>query len=405
MGEIREVPRPKIEKVTGTPKKLEAATPEANALENFSNLFYRLSKVTSGSHIRGTETDRPFSLRAKRAEMYKQVIDARLDGDTGEAKRLIAEARQRDEIAQQYLTQAEVTIDIQGLGSQTARYTEVRPPEGLDKGLPTIYLVPGISNDLDCVGWLMQELAMQGRSVISVGFPESFMGKTTEEFAKAVKDSKGYGPHAQFFDAALTALTPTEGKFVSDKGEQVPFNDHQIELWGFSTGAPIVAEMLQDPSLQRIVTDAVLLSPASTADQGAMSLNAGVMKEAAYLASELGSLPKYTFSTGRKELEDIAEEEPEQRKIKKGIYKTLLERVRTKMDGWKTARVREGGSITIVSGDKDSMTKSYKEMNDADKVSSENPQARLLRISDGHHSTPLIHPETVLPQIFSAQKP
>ncbi len=236
---------------------------------------------------------------------------------------------------------------------------------------------------------------MQGRRVVTIGFPESFMGRTTEEFAKAVAESKGYGPHEQFFRAALDSLRPRSDASAPDQ---------TIELWGFSTGAPIISEMLQDPDLQKVVSDAVLLSPASTADQSALSLNAGIAKEGAYLMGEFGNLPKYTFSKGRKELEGIAEEEPIQRKIKKGIYKTLIERVRTKMDGWKTARVREGGSITIVSGDKDSMTKSYKEMSDAEKVREENPQARLVRISDGHHATPLIHPETVLPQIFSAQK-
>ncbi|MCX6791458.1 MAG: hypothetical protein NT149_00245 [Candidatus Gottesmanbacteria bacterium] len=370
MDEIAEVTIP----------KLEGITPEINKLEAFSNLFRRLGAITSKSRIRNTESDRPFSLLAKRAELFGQAKGALHEKDTQKVREVIHEAHGRDEIAKQYLTQGEVTIDMGELGKQTARYVEVKPPAERNKNLPTIFLVPGISNDIDCVGWLIQELAWEGRTVVCAGFPESHMGKTTEAFARAVKDSKEYGPHSQLFSSELNMLIP-EG---------------EVELWGQSTGVPILEQMLQNPDIQERVTNAVGLNPASSVDQTPTSLYSGIAKEAAYLAGELKNMPKYTLSGGRREIDGITKEHPLQLKFNKEVMNTLLERVRTKMDLWKTARVKEGGTITIVSGDKDSMTKSSQEFTDQAKLQSENPQVRLLRIPDCHHSTVLIHPEVVL---------
>jgi hypothetical protein len=366
-----------------TVPKLEGITPEQNALEQFSGFFYRLGAITSKSRIRNTESDRPFSLLAKRSELFQQAKDALHEKDTNKVKNVIHEAHLRDEIAKQYLTQGEVTIDMKGLGQQTARYTEVKPPPERNKNLPTIFLIPGISNDLDCVGWLIQELAWEGRTVVCVGYPESFMGKTTEEFARAVKNSDRYGPHSQLFSAELKTLIP-EG---------------EVELWGQSTGVPILEQMLQNPDIQEIATRAVGLNPASSVDQTLLSLASGTVKENVYLTGELKDLPRYTFSTGRKE----RVENPSQLTMRKNIMNTLLERIRTKMDLWKTAKVKEGGTITIVSGDKDDMTKSSKGFPDEAELRSENPQVRFLRIPDCHHSTVLIHPEVILPKVFQAQ--
>jgi pimeloyl-ACP methyl ester carboxylesterase len=365
-----------------TVPKLEGITPEINKLEAFSNLFRRLGAITSKSRIRNTESDRPFSLLAKRAELHKEVTEARGAKDTKKTEDLLHEAHMRDEIAKQYLTQGEVTIDMGELGKQTARYVEVKPPAERNKNLPTIFLIPGISNDIDCVGWLIQELAWEGRTVVCAGFPESHMGKTTEAFARAVKDSKEYGPHSQLFSAELKTLIP----------------DGEVELWGQSTGVPILEQILQDPEIQKRVTRAVGLNPASSVDQTLMSLYSGTAREAAYLAGEFKNLPKYTLSGGRREMDGIAKNTP-QAQLNKEVMNTLLERVRTKMDLWKTAKVKEGGTITIVSGDKDFMTRSSEEFTDEAKFQVKNPQMRVVRLPECHHSTVLIHPEEVLDRL------
>ncbi len=380
MTEIGEASQPTLEK----------KVPEYNTLEKFSDIFYRLSTITSKSRIPGTESERPFSLRAKRAELFKEFRTAHQTDSREEMQSIIHEAHLRDEIARQYLTQGEVVITTENLGSQTVRYTEITPPEEVDKKLPTIYPIPGISNDIDCVGWLVQELVMQGRKVVCVGFPGSFMGKTSEAFVQATERSEGYNSHTQFFKAVFETLIP---------------KDQEAELWGFSTGAPIVAEMLQDPEVQERVGNAVLLCPASSIDHTENSFRFGIKDEVVNFLREMKNLPRYTLTAGVKGPEGAkdAHSDPEQVKLKKRISDVLLRRVRTKMDSWKTSKVKEGGTITVVSGDKDNLTSSSMTFNNEDELRSINPQMRLQRIAEGFHSTALLYPERVLPLIFRAQ--
>lgn len=373
-----------ISKSSVSELRQEPVVPEENLLENHQSLFYKLAKVTRASLIPRTESHRPLSLRTERAQLFKEVVEARKKGLTGEAHSIIFEAKIRDEIAKQYLNQGEVSVEFSDLGEQKARFIHIKPPKEVDKNLDPIFLIPGISNDIDCVGWLVQELAYQGREVVTVGFPDSFMGSVTSQFADAVEGSESYGPHTIFFKQALNKLI---------------FDGKKKELWGYSTGAPIIAEMLQDENLRRRVSKAVLICPASSSDMSKTDLNLGIAQDGVFLASKLSDTSKYTFTKGRNESEVIEPEGKVQRGLKEKIFNRLLTKVRNKKDTWKSARVNDGGEIVVVSGQKDNMTRSRKTFYDEPELRKFNPQIRLVDLPDGHHVTPLIQPEVVLAEI------
>lgn len=268
------------------------------------------------------------------------------------------------------------------MGIQTARYVKLVPPEPLQNDLtkrPIIVLIPGISNDLDCVGTLMQEAVFMGRRITSIAYPESFMGTVTEQFAKVVEGSLDYTPHVDFFKAAISKLLK-EGEL--------------IELWGYSTGAPIVEQILNDSQFQERTTNAVLLCPASSVDQSAGSLNMGLLNEIGLLKKHFPFLSRFTLTAGSKEPGD-----KQQEGLRKRVMNGLLKKVVRKYDFWKQAKVRKGGNIILVSGQHDQVTKSHQAIGEF----SQNPQIQVLPLRDGYHATPGINPQGVLPQIFRMQ--
>lgn len=234
----------------------EKTTPEVDELKWLDTLYYKMGLITHPSLNHGLERTR--QLLRERAKLYKKFRkvpkidqDARLE--------VLEEAHLRDELESQFLNQGEVTVNLTGLGSQTSRYTILELPEDQKpetaKGQPPLVFIPGISNDLIYGLDLVEELAFSGRRVISIGYPESTMGKITPEFARASVNSKTYTPHDAYFKEAIAKLAGLG----------------PIELWGHSTGSAVIGQMLTDPQFSQRVTNAVLLSPASSVDQSKKS--------------------------------------------------------------------------------------------------------------------------------------
>lgn len=362
----------------------EKSVPEINLIEKLDRLFYAAGKVTRPSRFgKSQETpeglERSLLSRTARATLLAK-LEAIPKNDREKRQEIIKEAKFRDEIARQYLNQGEVTVNLPGLGEQTARFVVIEPPRSLvtkeTKAKPAIFLIPGISNDIDSVGSLVQEIAFLGRKVIVVGFPESYMGKVSSEFVNAVQKSKNYQPHTTFFKTAATKLLG-----VVDN----------IELWGFSTGAPITAEILADPEFQKRTTNTVLLSPASSVNQSKLQLNLGIIKEIVRLAKNFGRLPKYSLTWGRK-----TPDREEQKQLKQNFYKSLLDKVRRESDFWRIMKVKDTGKIVIVSGKRDQMTRSSAAISKFSK----NPQAEIVDFPDGSHVTPLVESQKVLTEVF-----
>jgi len=375
-----------------TPPKQEVQVPEKNTVERLNWILRSLGRVTRRSRIPHEEKNvsRPISLRTKRAELLKKIKG----NDSDVRRRVIAEARARDEIASQYLNQGEVPVNHPKYGELKARFTMIEPPKSrksLEEGSkPPIFLIPGIGNDIDCVGTLAQELPFEGRSVIVVGYPESVMGTTTEKFAQAVEASDDYGPHTDFYKEAINSLLGEKGEF---------------ELWGFSTGAPISAEILTDPEFQKRVTDAVYLSPASAVEQKIPQLMVNSAMEIKKIAKKFSTLGKYTLTSGiilggRGRSEDYTPVEKGERKLKKKVIDSLTKKVAAVSSAYGQEKVKEGGSIVVVSGDEDDVVRSRF----AKERFGNNPLVKFLNIVGGSHATPLTEPEKVLPKIFETQK-
>ena len=356
----------------------EAAVPEYNWIEKLDGLLYAAHLVTHRSNI-APDVTRPMSLRNKRAELYGLAYDGIHD-----KKAIIAEAHDRDAIAMQYLNQGDISVTLEGLGTQTSRYTIIEPPESRKKpGEKPVFIIPGISHDLDAVGAMVQEFAFAGKKVITAGFPESNMGKTTTEFAGAVEKSSGFEAHAAYYKEAINALL----------GEEA-----EVEIVGFSTGAPVTAEILKDEKFRSRVTRAILISPACMVDQSSREFLSGVMHEVKGLATRLRTLPSYGLIMGRSSR--APEQSNEQGPIKKRIFEALVQKVKRKLPDWEKMRVKEGGNITVVVGTKDELTKSYKGYD----VFDGNPQVRFFELANGLHNTPITEASDIIPQILEMQK-
>lgn len=367
-----------------THRTLETVSPENNLINRLQTLFYLASNVTRKSRTNGVE--RPLSHRNKRREILSEI--KKLDrSDTEERKvieGLLGEARSRDEILLQYMTQGEVSVDLDESGVQCARYALINPPETVrtaeKDSLPPIILLGGLSNDLEPMQPLTEEIAYQGRKVISIASPESSQGDVTDAFATEVVGSEDFAAHASFFKKAISDLK-AKGEIVGET----------FELWGYSTGASVASLMLRDAEFSEQVENAAYICPAGSADQSLKQFVMGVMSEAATLIRKHpGLISAYSLSLPRKE-----ENSPSKKKTQNGLISQII---KNHPENWKQSRVREGGKIVVISESNDQLTKSFLE----EKTFKENPQVTLVQ-EPGSHLTPVTQPETVVKAVFSHQ--
>lgn len=389
----------------------EEKEPMKNAVELFEKIFYASGVITHASKFNRSEehpnaAERPMFARTRRAKLFNKIksetgdnvqykegaginfSDLKSSAEEKDFKKnILEEARLRDLIDQQTLNQHEFSINLPNYGEQKARMIDITPPAELitekTKDLPPIFLIPGLSNDIECITNLAAELAYDGRRVVSLAYPESMMAQTTEEFAQAVESDPSFEPHVQFFGAMVDHLTK---------------DNKNIELWGYSTGAPIAAGILKNEKYQQSVDNAVLLCSAASVEQKPTSVKIGAAKEIGYLKDNgFDAGASFHFmGVGFNQ-----EPSKKQSELHDKIFATMLNKISHANEDWKDAKVRENGNILVVSGEKDQITKSV-EMND--EFSKDNNQIRTLTIPDGYHSTPLMEPENVLPKIFEKQE-
>lgn len=346
------------------------------ALRNIpSDAFHAISRVTAPSESQSVV--RSLATRAVRARLYRELESIPKENIEGR-KRVLAEAHARDRIARDFLNQAELTVNLDSLGEQMAKYVTLEPPNTQHAQKVPILFIPGISNDLDSVAGLAQEAAYSGRKITTVTFPDATIGRVTPEFAKATDKSETYQAHTAFYKAAIDKLVP-EGNF---------------ELWGFSTGGPISAEILNDPKYQNRVTNAVLIGPASVVDQ---SINKSLMPGLGHEIFGLKSTAeRYSFVTGAKEKTT----NPEAEKARRDTFAALLKKVTTAMpDLYVGAKVREPGKILIISQAKDDVTKTEKGKD----IFLANPQAQVITVPDAYHNTAVTEPERIITKIHQFQ--
>jgi hypothetical protein len=342
--------------------------------------LYRSGTVTHPSRIKGSETDRSLPLRAIRADLYKsykaQVREGAALREAREA--IVEEGKKRDRIETQYLQQSEVVVTMPDLGKQHARLLIIEPeeinPPVEQETRPPVVLIGSISSDVEPSHSLIHELAHRGKKVIVVGYPESSLGQVTEEFAQAAEKSETYEPHITFFKTIIEHIT----------------KEDPVELWGVSTGCPIIGEMLMDEKFRQKVASAVLLAPASSIDQSQRQMIGGTLNEFAKFISQVGDLAKWPFIWGRKK-----PQAPEQGAIKNRVFNSLTNKVCHQFPHWDKVAVREGGKIVVWSGGKDQMTKSYQ----AEDQFSANPQITVVHDEKGTHTSPFTEPPRIIDMV------
>lgn len=328
---------------------------------------------------------RPLSVRKTRADLM-----ALFHQEKNQAKRqkILAEAHDRDTVAKDFLKQGEVSVTLSGGGTAKSRFTEIQPPGGRAiPGKPPVVFIPGICNDLESVDTIVQELAMRGRTVICIGYPASRMGTIDADFASNVAGKQGFGPHAEYFKSAIRQLLPGNKEF---------------ELWGFSTGGPVAAKMLTDDAgFSNRVTNAAFLNPAAAVKQSTAKLRVGMIHEAGSWLFKPSSQPSLVYARGRKNIPgQQSSDTAEQLKHKNKVFESLLENILRPAD-WSQARVREGGSITVLSCLSDKLTRCAEAFSSTQEFP--NKQMRAIEMR-GIHSAPLLRPAKAIRTIELAQK-
>lgn len=353
--------------------------PEKHALQIAESIFRILGMVTRKNKTK--EMHRPTSVRRTRAKILKLFKGT---NDRAERTSLTKEAKDRDVILKQFLHQGDVEVSLNGMGNVASRFVDIAPPpEREQKGKPPIVLIPGISNDVACVDSLVQELAYSGRRVITIAFPESWMGTIDEQFEKAVGESETFAPHAEFFANAIRQILP--------RGD--------MELWGFSTGGPLAAEMLsKDEAFAERVTDAVLLNPAGSAQLNPTKLWRGVANEARSILTPDFALAVLTNGRAPSEVPEAKG----QRGLKEAVFGHLLQRVCNVSPYWKDAHVKEGGSIVVLAGEKDDMTHCRTAFRPGSKPFG---NTNITSIAfPGTHNSPVLRPVEVIDVVTKKQK-
>ncbi len=341
---------------------IEPKEPVYNRTSERENEFYSKGLIT-----RNNDHNSLF-LRRERAIIYHQVLEHRKNKDCKSAKKLLDEAKDRQFIFEQYLIQKEIEININNCGKQKSRFVNIKPPKHLDQKKPPIFFIPGIGNDLDRVGSIINEIAFTGRQIICLAQPESFKGKTTNEFTKLVKKSSGYQPHLDYYQQAINKLIPN-GDF---------------ELYGLSMGGGLSQELLKIPQIYQRITNAVLFSPTNTNRISLFKFISGLIHNTNNINSDILNFPRYNKTFGYK------------KNRQKIIVSLCLKGTKTQ-EQWKDLHVKPGGKITIITGDKDHIT--YGSLLNKEKLKT-NPQIEHIIFKNGIHSSPITKPKEFLKQIL-----
>ncbi len=348
--------------------------PEPNMVASrFGNIMYRLGQLTKlSAHFRT-----PFD-RSKAQELLSQIKDHRVRSDSH--SHLYKELKERGKIAKKYLQQGSVCVYMGTLGIQKSPLVIIPPPR-VDPRFSArpVVLIPGISNGLAGIETLIKEFAYQGRIVIALGQPESFMGSVTPSFAQAVEESSQLSPHIEFYKRAI-ALTLQE-RF----GNKV-----KIDLVGHSTGCPMIAGLLADKHYQDICANVCLVSPAAVAEQSVLSFDLATIPEIYYLLVRHGALANFNRND--------QPQEPVKARATQGVKRNIIHFLQGL---YKNAHLSNHRRISVISCDDDHIVKSRQAQ---DALAKLNPDIDFIPLSRATHAEALINPQRVVTLIQSILK-
>jgi thioesterase domain-containing protein len=372
-----------------SPPQILESEQSTNLVEKFNDLFYALGKVTAESvdyrEPGGKKPlERPIWERALRAKILHNLRTETLHNSSEENIReartnAIEKGHELDLAVSELLTQGTVSVTSE-LGKQSSRYAVINPVRSKkiqesteEEEQPPIVIVPGFSNDIECVGPLAVELAMRGRKVVVVGYPTSSLGSVSSKFADSAA-TEGYTPFSDYFGKAIQSITEQLGAGT-------------FELWGWSTGCPIISRVSEKlgVSLSRLV----LLNPVSSVEQSMKSFAAGIADE----RYNIGKLASYPFVFGPpKGVSQIPETEEAKARAVGALASAALQK-----DDYlvSRAKVKDGGEIVVVSATGDMLTKSKQRFPDPYSLANENNYAHLISVPGTHIST-IVEPGRIL---------
>lgn len=354
-----------------------------HSLVGLFDLYYKFGQVTKErfAGIKGKEEgiERSPWARMERAQLLKKLKRGEVSLEF-----VNAEKRKVDEVDLQFTKQKNADIEVLDLGTQSAYYADINLPDQLkspeDTAKPPIFFMPAFAGDLYGVESLIKEEAMHGRRVISIAYPESHLGRTTEAFARSVEESSAYESHTTYFKQAINKLL---GK------------DTEFELWGYSTGATLSAEILSDPEFQGRVKTAVFISPMSVVDQSKAEFTKGALDE----------IPRAVFLKHGWKTSDVgvvlgpkSPGDKENMSRRKRIADALEKKIIKKKDVWRNVKVKNG-KVVLVSGRNDEITKSNRAL---DYFSGLNQYA-VIDFKNASHLTPLTRAKYLVGKIEELQ--
>lgn len=377
--------RPLIEPGEHVPDIIKKLLPQKSILSSPSAI------KTKGSEGIAKGEPRPMALRRIRRELFGMAKQ-------GNRQEAVSQGHAWDEIAERFLTeQQDVNVDIVGLGVQSAKYIVLTPPESrrteAQSVKPPIFLIPGISLDLENMGILLQQAVFDGRTAIMIGFPDGWKGNVTDEFGEATEKSSNYDPHTSFFEGAIDEIIH-DPKTIEKIGEVT-----EMDLWGFSTGATIVSELLSREKLRGRAANAVMICPPSCVDQKPLHIpivNQEIPLSPKQFFSELwdstlGNL-RNTAKRNVSNREDFSYTDDFRRRQKR-TYNALRAKTLRRIPWWENdMKVKKGGKLTVAFYKGDRITKG---ITVEDEIKKANPNLDVQEF-DGAHERCLFDPEPLL---------
>lgn len=353
-------------------KSPEYTYPQYPHAESFNSPLYLKGLVTE-------DVSRyPLAVRRQRAILLNEHRSSQKGVDREKVEEKIKNLREvNNQFTQQ---QKEMSVNLEGMGEMSARYVILNLNEAEAKPKSLIFLIPGISNDIEGSGMLGHRLALEGHRVVILSYPESWHGKTTEEFGTAVEEDQTFEPHTQFFQQMIENITAEER--LDPNGIR-----GDLEIWGHSTGAVIAAKLLKIEKFKQSVRKAVLCSPAACVDmRDGPTLVLDGLRD--YLASifDFKSFPHMNPS-----IPTTVNKTDLERELMLKTHHALRDQVLQKYPWWEDISLDEG-EIFVVSAISDRVTQSKRALKE---IRGSNPDLKIREVV-GTHTLAITKPEEVL---------
>lgn len=316
---------------------------------------------------------RPLADRVERAEDYWSVVNKKneleneeINGNSERVSILKAEidsiintAKKRDKIYSAFLKPKPISVDMGELGIQKAQYVDIKT-EFTDPNKDPMVIVMGFGNNLNGLGGFSQRIAMEtNQKVIMISQPDSLGGIVTNAFGKAVRKSKNFGPHTEFFKLAIKEI-------LEEK------NIDKFDICGVSAGAIMVSEIIKDKEFSGRIMKKNLIFPPGITKLTLLDIpkRLKLLKKTMGEQRKKGNLPKLMVTN----IETI-QKKKEQLKAQKKSFLAITLKLIQKYPWWNGLR-----DTNVVIADEDTVTYGIKNI---DEVKS-NPNLSIHVVSGGH---------------------